>query len=398
MDPEAEGFTCGQTVQYAASLSDLGILDTDCPLVTAWMGECCPKYHAGTINGETVEVEDEAELGAIIIVAKDEEEEEEEEEDFLPEEATGEPAEPEPETTAAPETTEAASVSEPAVGVLARPESCGEEVYSCLVSAEPGQDCAVAIHAECQDTASDCLDDASSIVGSRDLVCGAAECLILGNPEPACRCEFVINECVNSHLGNVLVGGDATSEPGAALVGDGSGVSDRVCIESACCAESEWVSDKARCFGSEYAGKFEGYDDGDEEMAGGTTATGESSSGSGSTGEGSSGSGSTSESSGPTGEGVSGSSGGGFVDESGEVPANQTAAAGGGGYGTEPAGAGPAVDESAGEPAAADGVADEETNRDGSAGSGVPPPSGAPRHGAAVLAAAAVALAVGSLA
>ena len=41
MDPEAEGFTCGQTVQYAASLSDLGILDTDCPLVTAWMGECC---------------------------------------------------------------------------------------------------------------------------------------------------------------------------------------------------------------------------------------------------------------------------------------------------------------------------------------------------------------------
>lgn len=168
LDPEAEGFTCGLVVDYAASLSDRGIFETDCPIVTAWMGECCPDHYAAMIGG--VEVEAEAEpTEAIIIVDKDEKQEE----DYLPEEATGEPAEPET----------AAAAPEPA-SIIARPESCGEKVYSCLVSAEPDQECAEAIHEECMDTSSGCLDDASSIVGSRDLVCGAAECLILGNPEP----------------------------------------------------------------------------------------------------------------------------------------------------------------------------------------------------------------------
>ncbi|EJK64516.1 hypothetical protein THAOC_14743 [Thalassiosira oceanica] len=240
LDPEAEGFTCGLVVDYAASLSDRGIFETDCPIVTAWMGECCPDHYAAMIGG--VEVEAEAEpTEAIIIVDKDEKQEE----DYLPEEATGEPAEPET----------AAAAPEPA-SIIARPESCGEKVYSCLVSAEPDQECAEAIHEECMDTSSGCLDDASSIVGSRDLVCGAAECLILGNPEPICRCEFVINECVNTHLNNILSGEEVTSESGAALVGDGSGVSDRVCVESACCATSESVEGKAKCFGSGYADEF----------------------------------------------------------------------------------------------------------------------------------------------
>ena len=63
-------------------------------------------------------------------------------------------------------------------------ESCGDEVYSCLVAAEPDLECAEAIHEECMDTSSGCLDDASPIIGSPDLLCMAAECLILFNPEP----------------------------------------------------------------------------------------------------------------------------------------------------------------------------------------------------------------------
>ena len=168
MDPEAEGFTCGQAVEYALSLRDRGILETDCPIVTAWMGECCADQYAAIIGGVEVEAEPTA---AIIIVDKGDKHQEEEE-DFLPEEATGEPAEP-----------QAAVSSEPA-GIIARPESCGDEVYSCLVAAEPDLECAEAIHEECMDTSSGCLEDASPIIGSPDLLCMAAECLILFNPEP----------------------------------------------------------------------------------------------------------------------------------------------------------------------------------------------------------------------
>lgn len=397
VDPEAEGFTCGLVVDYAASLSDRGILETDCPIVTAWMGECCPDHYAAMIGGVEVVAEAEADhpTEAIIIVQK-EEKQEEVEEDYLPEEATGEPAEAET----------AAAAPEPA-SIIARPESCGDEVYSCLVSAEPDQECAETIHEECMDTSSGCLDDASSIVGSRDLLCGAAECLILGNPQPICRCEFVINECVNTHLNNILSGEEVTSESGAALVGDGSGVSDRVCVESACCATNESVEGKARCFGSGYVDEFVGRENT-------TETTGEisssSSSSSSSTFESSSTSSATSESSGWTGESASSSSGGGSTDENGKYPADQTigsesattTTAEGVGNETMPADAGTDGNESAKESAAAVDVANEEMNRDGGAESAVSKDpsggSGAPRHGALVLTAAAVALTVCSLA
>ena len=234
-----------------------------------------------------------------------------------------------------------------------------------------------------------------------------------------CRCQFVINECYNSQLSNIS-SGEVTSESGAALVGDESGVSDRVCIESQCCAVSESVEDKARCFGSEYAEKF--VEDEKTTVTWGTTGgfssgssfsettSGSSTSSSSSswTDESSSFSGSSSESSGWTGEGASSSSWEGSAGESGGDPGNQPfgseSAPSAEGYGNEtmPADAWTDYNGGAEGSAVAGGVAGEDTNRDGDAGSvaSKDPKGGssAPRHGAVVLTAAAVALTVCSLA